>query len=168
MATEAWEKGTRLRAYCSMTETYIGIQSAFVMLPYNYARKSSCACDDMIADTKVWKLGNGRRKNQGRKGRLRPVHYERTACSVARELLVGVVPSFLGHRFALCYRTVVCLFVLCCLSVTLVHCGQTVGWIKIKLWCCPVSERLAKQLSKKNFRFIRINWKAPMGKFLLS
>ena len=34
--------------------------------------------------------------------------------------------------------------------------------------CCPVSERLAKQLSKKNFRFIRINWKAPMGKFLLS
>ena len=35
-------------------------------------------------------------------------------------------------------------------------------------WCCPVSERLAKQLSKKKFRFIRINWKAPMGKFLLS
>jgi len=34
-------------------------------------------------------------------------------------------------------------------------------------WPYPVSERLAKQLSKKNFRFIRINWKAPMGKFLL-
>jgi len=30
-------------------------------------------------------------------------------------------------RFALCYQTVVCL------SVTLVYCGQTVGWIKMKL-----------------------------------
>ena len=37
-------------------------------------------------------------------------------------------------RFALCYQTVVCLSV--CpnrLSVTLVYCGQTVGWIKVKL-----------------------------------
>jgi len=33
-------------------------------------------------------------------------------------------------RFALCYRSVVCLS---CLSVTLVHCGQTVRWIKTKL-----------------------------------
>ena len=33
-------------------------------------------------------------------------------------------------RFALCYRTVVCLSYL---SVTLVYCGQTVGWIKIPL-----------------------------------
>ena len=33
-------------------------------------------------------------------------------------------------RFALCYRTVVCLSVL---SVTLVYCGQTVGRIKMKL-----------------------------------
>jgi len=33
-------------------------------------------------------------------------------------------------RFALCYRTVVCLSVL---SVTLVYCGQTVGWIKMPL-----------------------------------
>jgi len=33
-------------------------------------------------------------------------------------------------RFALCYQTVVCLS---CLSVTLVCCGQTVGWIKMKL-----------------------------------
>jgi len=32
-------------------------------------------------------------------------------------------------RFALCYRTVV----LPVLSVTLVHCGQMVGWIKMKL-----------------------------------
>jgi len=34
-------------------------------------------------------------------------------------------------RFALCYRTVVWLSA--CLSVTLVYCGQTVGWIKMKL-----------------------------------
>ena len=33
-------------------------------------------------------------------------------------------------RFALCYLTVVCLFVL---SVTLVYCGQTVGRTKMKL-----------------------------------
>ena len=38
-------------------------------------------------------------------------------------------------RFALCYRSVVCLScpVLSCLSVTFVHCGQTVGRIKMKL-----------------------------------
>jgi len=30
-------------------------------------------------------------------------------------------------RFALCYQTVVCL------SVTLMYCGQTVGWIKMKV-----------------------------------
>jgi len=33
-------------------------------------------------------------------------------------------------RFVVCYHTVVCLS---CLSVTLVYCGQTVGWIKMKL-----------------------------------
>ena len=33
-------------------------------------------------------------------------------------------------RFALCYRTVVCLSAL---SVTLVYCGKTAGWIKMKL-----------------------------------
>jgi len=32
-------------------------------------------------------------------------------------------------RFALCYRTVVCV----CLSVTLVYCSQTVGWTKMAL-----------------------------------
>jgi len=32
--------------------------------------------------------------------------------------------------FVLCCRTVVCLS---CLSVTLVYCGQTVGWIKMPL-----------------------------------
>ena len=37
-------------------------------------------------------------------------------------------------RFALCYRSVVCLSVLSvCNSVTLVHCGQTVEWIKMKI-----------------------------------
>jgi len=37
-------------------------------------------------------------------------------------------------RFALCYGSVVCLSVPCvCLSVTLVYCVQTVGWIKMKL-----------------------------------
>ena len=35
-------------------------------------------------------------------------------------------------RFALCYRTV-SLSVLSCQSVTLLYCGQTVGWIKMKL-----------------------------------
>ena len=35
-------------------------------------------------------------------------------------------------RFALCYRTVV-LSVSVCLSVTLVYCGQMVGWIKMPL-----------------------------------
>jgi len=35
-------------------------------------------------------------------------------------------------RFALCYRTVV-MSVCPVLSVTLVYCGQTVGWIKLKL-----------------------------------
>jgi len=49
--------------------------------------------------------------------------------------LHGSKVRFLGGRpfvkqFALCYRTVVCLS---CLSVTLVYCGQTVGWIKRKL-----------------------------------
>jgi len=33
-------------------------------------------------------------------------------------------------RFALSYRTVVCPV---CLSVTLVYCGQKVGWIKMTL-----------------------------------
>jgi len=33
-------------------------------------------------------------------------------------------------RFVLCYQTVVCLS---CLSVTLVYCGQTAGWIKTPL-----------------------------------
>jgi len=33
-------------------------------------------------------------------------------------------------RFALCCRIVVCLF---CLSIILMYCGRTIGWIKMKL-----------------------------------
>ena len=36
-------------------------------------------------------------------------------------------------RFALCYRTVVLSVCLSVLSATLVYCGQTVRWIKMKL-----------------------------------
>jgi len=41
----------------------------------------------------------------------------------------------LARRFALCYRTVIRPVLSCrsCLSVTLVYCGQTVGWIKMAL-----------------------------------
>jgi len=35
---------------------------------------------------------------------------------------------------------------------------------KLRPGPCPVSKRLAKQLSRKNFRFIRINWTAPKQK----
>ena len=40
------------------------------------------------------------------------------------------IPATAELLFALCYQTVVCLS---CLSVTFVHCGQTVGRIKMKL-----------------------------------
>jgi len=43
-----------------------------------------------------------------------------------------IVRSLLGQRFALCYGTFVCRD-LSVLSVTLVYCGQTVGWIKMLL-----------------------------------
>jgi len=41
----------------------------------------------------------------------------------------------LVKRFALCYRTVKRTVIAClsCLSVTLVYCGQTVGWIRMPL-----------------------------------
>jgi len=50
-------------------------------------------------------------------------HYVRTPLVFGRPFV---------KRFALCYRTVV-LSCLSGLSVTLVYCGQTVGWIKMKL-----------------------------------
>jgi len=43
---------------------------------------------------------------------------------------------FVKRRLALCYQTAVCLSCLSVcpvLSVTLMYCGQTVGWIKMKL-----------------------------------
>jgi len=43
--------------------------------------------------------------------------------------LIVVLGRPFVKRFALCYRTVV----LSVLSVTLVYCGQTVGWVKMKL-----------------------------------
>jgi len=36
-------------------------------------------------------------------------------------------------RFALCYRTVVCPVLSVRLSVTLAYCGQTAGWLTMKL-----------------------------------
>jgi len=49
-----------------------------------------------------------------------------------KNLLFKCISMLFGRpfvkRFALCYRTVVCPF----LPVTLVYCGQTVGWIKMK------------------------------------
>ena len=44
--------------------------------------------------------------------------------------LTAIVGRPFVKRFALCYRSVVCLSVL---SVTFVHCGQTVGRIKMTL-----------------------------------
>jgi len=41
-------------------------------------------------------------------------------------------------------------------------------WRLVTCGCCPDSERLAKQLSKKNFRFIGINWKAQWENFCLA
>ena len=64
------------------------------------------------------------------------VTFDFAFCSLVQQL---DVPAFSGRpfvkRFALSYRTVVCLSyaVLSIMSVTLVYSGQTVGWIKIKL-----------------------------------
>jgi len=38
-----------------------------------------------------------------------------------------------GKTVRPCYQTAVCRSVQSCLSVTLVYCGQTVRWIKMKL-----------------------------------
>ena len=52
------------------------------------------------------------------------VHNDTQTCEQFLKLSVGFWRSFL-NRFTLCYRTV--------LSVTLVYCGQMVGWITMKL-----------------------------------
>ena len=48
-------------------------------------------------------------------------------------------------RFALCYHTISCLSVL---SVTLVYCGQTVGWIKMKLVDCVLAVYTAVYMAR--------------------
>ena len=54
--------------------------------------------------------------------------------SLTMPLVVNFIRFIFGRpfvkRFALCYRSIV---FLSCLSVTFVHCGQTVGRIKMKL-----------------------------------
>jgi len=58
-----------------------------------------------------------------------PVILRRSTVSKHFEQSFGIFGRPFVKRFALCYQTVVCLSVL---SVTLVYCGQTVGWIKMK------------------------------------
>jgi len=74
------------------------------------------------------------RPNQNRKsvftGPSRFLSRTRQTKGVAHRLNDAVFGQPFVKRFALCYQTVVCLS---CLSVTFVHCGQTVGWIKMKL-----------------------------------
>jgi len=56
--------------------------------------------------------------------------------SLVRSAYVLVFRRPFVKRFALCYQTVVssvCPVLSVCLSVTFVHCGQTVGRIKMKL-----------------------------------
>jgi len=55
---------------------------------------------------------------------------------VVCQKVVDFFGRLLVKRFALCYQTVVCpvcLSVCLSVSVTLVYCGQTVGWIKMPL-----------------------------------
>jgi len=59
-------------------------------------------------------LGRNRRCHTASKHWHSSLHFWATVCKTVR----------------LCYRTVVCLF---CLSITVMYCGQTVGWIKMKL-----------------------------------
>jgi len=60
----------------------------------------------------------------------------RVSPEARRAYMMGMITErgrFLGtvcKMVCLCYRTVVCPV---CLSVTLVYCGQTVGWIEMKL-----------------------------------
>ena len=58
-------------------------------------------------------------------------------CQVKYDLRKFVFGRPFVKRYTLCYRSIVCLSVclsvLSCLSVTFVHCGQTVGRIKMKL-----------------------------------
>ena len=57
----------------------------------------------------------------------------KTDYSFSRFIMFTVFGRPFVKRFALRYRTVICPVCLSLLSVTLVYCGQTVGWIKMKL-----------------------------------
>jgi len=63
-------------------------------------------------------------------------HYRFAAarCRAVARLALLVLRS-IDVKFALCYQTVVCLSVcpVLSVSVTLVYCGQTVGWIRMPL-----------------------------------
>ena len=67
------------------------------------------------------------------------LYFKRFACvnQIFKTLFkasVHVIGRPFVKQFALSYRSVVCPVCLSvCLSVTLVYCGQTVGWIKVKL-----------------------------------
>jgi len=70
------------------------------------------------------------------------VHCEskKERCQKLLPVTLPTVDRFGGRpfvkRFTVCYRTVVCLCVcvsVCLSCITLVYCGQTVGWIKMRL-----------------------------------
>jgi len=72
-------------------------------------------------------------------GKGRPIAKYRDyhPCVAAMLLFCQITLTNFGRpfvwRFALCYQTVLLSVCLSVLSVTLVHCGQTAGWIKMKL-----------------------------------
>ena len=51
-------------------------------------------------------------------------------CAELKIIILAIFGQPFVKLFALCYQTILCPI---CLSVTLVYCGQTVGWIKMKL-----------------------------------
>ena len=69
---------------------------------------------------------------QDRKDRQRSDSTGRTVLRTVAEKLTVFIGRPFVKRFALSYQTVVCLSCLV-LSVTLMYCGQTVGWTKMKL-----------------------------------
>ena len=66
-----------------------------------------------------------------------PLMESQNTCLVSRLYRDMVFGRPFVKRFALCYHTIVCPVLSVCLSVSLsemfVHCGQTVGWIKMTL-----------------------------------
>jgi len=64
-------------------------------------------------------------------------HHHLTQPAVASQIRLSIFGRPFVKQFALCYQTVnvcpACPVCPVCLSVVLVYCGQTVGWIKMKL-----------------------------------